>query len=74
VTLHICREELREVVRRSAGERFCFQCRKRRDFLYIVRAPVDELSYYGPTPRIECKTCKAIDGDLFPGREREWRD
>lgn len=69
----ICGEEMREVRRENNGERWCFHCRKRREFLYIVDAPVG-MSYYGPTPRIECGTCKAIDGDLFPGTEREWED
>lgn len=73
MTLHICREEMREVVRQADGERFCFVCRKRRAFLYVVDTPVG-MSYYGPTPRIECATCGTIDGDMFPGRAREWLD
>lgn len=70
----VCGELLEEVVRRTHGEtRYCFSCRAKRRFEYVVLAPV-ELSYYGPTPRIECATCHVIDGDLFPGREREWGD
>lgn len=65
---------LEEVVRRADGNpRWCFTCRRVRAFLYIVQAPV-EMSYYGPTPHIECATCGTWDGDLFPGREREWED
>lgn len=61
-----------EVVRRRDGEaRWCFRCRKRREFLYIVTAPA-EPSYYGPNTDIRCGTCNTSDGDLFPGREREW--
>jgi hypothetical protein len=73
MTIHICREEMREVSRRSDGERFCFSCRTRREFLYIVDAPVG-MSCYGPSSRIECETCSTVDGDVFPGREREWMD
>lgn len=68
----ICHEEMREVVRRPDGEpRWCFRCRKVRVFEYVVLAPVG-ISYYGPTPAIECGTCHLMDGDLFPGRSREW--
>lgn len=73
MALVICREEMYEVKRRPDGERFCFKCRKRREFLCIVDAPVG-MSYYGPTTRIECVECKTIDGDMFPGQEREWLD
>lgn len=70
----ICGEQLNEVVRRADGaERWCFRCRAIRRFEYVVLAPV-EPSYYGPTPRIECATCHLIDGDLFPGRYREWSE
>lgn len=73
-TVHVCREELQEVVRKPHGKpRHCFHCRKTGEFLYVVEAPVG-LSYYGPTPRVECATCGTIDGDLFPGRGREWED
>jgi hypothetical protein len=70
----ICGEKLEEVVRRPNGEkRWCFQCRSRRAFEYVVMAPV-ELSYYGPTPSIRCAHCGHTDSDLFPGRMREWED
>lgn len=71
----ICGEQLEETVRRPNGEeRFCFVCRKKRAFEFVVLAPVDMLSYYGPTPKIECATCHTTDGDMFPGREREWQE
>jgi hypothetical protein len=61
-----------EVVNRRDGEaRWCFVCRKHRDFRYIVMAPA-EPSYYGPHADVKCATCKTSDSDLFPGREREW--
>ena len=71
--VHISRgPEMVEVVRRRDGqERWCFHCRKRREFLYIVTAP-SEPSYYGPNVGIKCGTCSTSDGDLFPGHEREW--
>lgn len=51
--------------------RWCFTCRKVREFRFIVRAPT-EISYYGPEGDIKCGTCRTSDGDLFPGRFREW--
>ena len=63
-----------EVVRRRDGQpRWCFKCRKRRDFLYIVTAPV-EPDWYGPHADVKCGTCDTSDGDLFPGRIREWEE
>lgn len=64
---------MKEVTREPSGERWCFTCRKRREFEFVVMAPA-EPSYYGPSPSMECTTCKTSDGDLFPGREREWED
>lgn len=62
-----------EVYRRDIGEKYCFVCRKRRDFAHIVMAPTG-MSWYGPHDRIECTTCKTVDGDCFPGTYREWVD
>jgi len=71
--VHINRSpEMQEVVRRRDGEaRYCFKCRTKREFLYIVTAPIVP-DYYGPIANIRCGTCNTSDGDLFPGREREW--
>lgn len=68
----ICRPgAMREVVRRPDGEaRWCFRCRARREFFFVVRSEV-EISYYGPHPSIRCSEGH-LDGDLFPGRVREW--
>jgi hypothetical protein len=63
--------EMREVKRESQGVKWCFHCRKRREFWFIVTAPVIP-SYYGPEPDITCGQCNTSDGDLFPGRIREW--
>lgn len=71
--VHINRgPEMVEVVNRRDGEtRWCFACRKRREFRYIVMAPVKP-DWYGPTRDIKCGHCRTSDGDLFPGGEREW--
>jgi hypothetical protein len=61
---------MEEVHRESVGVRWCFVCRKRRSFDYVVKAPT-EPSYYGPSPSIVGE-CGHLDGDLFPGRYREW--
>lgn len=67
----ICSESYKIIRDDSDGERWCFQCRKRREFRFKVTTPVDPMSYYGPSPSIECGTCGLVNGDLFPGRERE---
>ena len=67
----ICRTEMRETVRDPDGERWCFRCRARRGFFYVVMTTV-EPSYYDPSPSIRCGTCGGTDADLFPGRNREW--
>lgn len=54
------------------GERWCFTCRQRRPFTLTVTAPV-EPSYYGPSFSIHCDRGHD-DGDLFPGRIREWSE
>ena len=63
---------MKEVVRRRNGEsRYCFKCRTKREFLYIVMTPT-EPDYYGPVADIRCGACNTSDGDLFPGHQREW--
>lgn len=63
--------EMREVKREGRGERYCFRCRTRREFWFIVTAPIVP-DWYGPNCDIRCGHCHKSDGDLFPGREREW--
>lgn len=53
------------------GERWCFRCRKVREFRFTVDAPT-EPSYYGAHPAVRCGHCGTVDGDCFPGRFREW--
>ncbi len=68
----ICREPMEEISRKPDGDRWCFRCRKVRAFDFVVDAPV-EPSYYEPNPSVRCGSCGLFDGDLFPGRSREWR-
>jgi hypothetical protein len=65
---------MKEVARKPDGVRWCFHCRKQREFEFIVHAPVEEFSYYGASPSVRCSVCGQIDGDLFPGGCREWED
>lgn len=69
--VHICHTPMKEVTARALGERWCFVCRKRRPFMLLVSEPIG-LSYYGPTKEVRCCTCDTVDGDCFPGTEREW--
>lgn len=69
IHLHVVRTSVRSET--DAGERWCFDCRKRRQFTKRVHVPVDELSYYGPHITMACEKGHE-DGDLFPGRVREW--
>lgn len=71
-TVYICRPgPMEEIHRESDGERWCFKCRKRREFIYTVTAEI-EPSYYDPNPAIRCGTCNTYNGDLGFGRIREW--
>jgi len=62
---------MREDFRRSEGISWCFHCRTRHEFFFVVMVP-DGPSYYDPYCKIvglhsECS-------DLFPGRYRVWDD
>lgn len=70
--LHICRGPvMEERSREDIGVRWCFSCRKRTQFQFIVTAPAGR-SYYGPNPSIRCGACGQVDGDVGFGRCREW--
>jgi hypothetical protein len=62
---------MKEIRREDWAERWCFACRGRHMFLYVVDAPV-EMSYYGPNPSIRCGSCGQVNGDCGFGRAREW--
>ena len=70
--IHINRPgPMRTIVDEPNGEvRWCFRCRKRVPFRFVVRATV-EPSYYEPNPSIQCEAGHS-DGDMFPGGCREW--
>ena len=69
----VCGENYAEIHRESVGERWCFECRKRTEYFYVVSAPVDPMSWYGPNPAYECGSC-GKDGYCFPGTWIEWEE
>ena len=78
-TVVICRgPDMHEVHREKNGEpRWCFQCRKRVDFDFVVESPSREdmeatHGFYGPQPHIECRPKRHLDGDVGFGQVREW--
>jgi hypothetical protein len=57
--------------------KWCFYCRTRVPFVdtlntYSKDSP--NWGWYEPTWQRRCSNCRAIDGDLFPGYERNWGD
>lgn len=72
----ICGPSGWEIIRdESIGEHWCFKCRKRRDFRFIVgRDPDWENDYYGPSAHVECSVCNTVDGDCGFGSSREYSD
>lgn len=71
VDLHIHRTPMKELRRDSLGERWCFRERRRVEFFHVVTGTV-EPSYYDPSARVECGSCRSVDADLFPGWTREY--
>jgi hypothetical protein len=69
--IHIHHTPMTEHSRIDYGERYCFRCRKRRNFTCIISVPTDPYSYYGPTSAVKCDTCGTTDADLFPGLYRQ---
>lgn len=75
-TVTICYgSKMREASRNSMGVKWCFKCRGRYEFEWIVMTPVidwdDEASIsaamWGTTAHSECGNCKRSGGELFPG-------
>lgn len=64
----ICGTSMKEHSRSAEGVKWCFHCRKRHEFWWVVMAP-DGFSYYGPTAHME--GVKPDCSDLFPGWYRE---
>ena len=71
---HIHYTPMKEWKRIDMGERYCFKCRKRRNFHDIISVPTDPMSYDGPTATVKCDVCGIQDADLFPGRTREMEE
>jgi hypothetical protein len=76
---HMLITPMEEVRREWDGKdvRWCFGCRSRQLFEYVVTAPIcitgeEAGCWYEPTHSIECSNCLLEDGDLFPGRMRCW--
>lgn len=73
---------MEERSRESMGVRWCFKCRGRHEFFWIVMVPVidfsNEASIYaamwGPTAHSICTGCGQSWGELFPGRFYQWED
>ena len=73
VGVFVCREPATELSREADGDpRWCFRCRKVQVFHFVITGPTDPMSVYEPTPAIHCSVCNLYDGDLFPGRIRDW--
>lgn len=79
----LCRgPEMKEQHRDPMGVKWCFKCRGRHEFTWIVMAPVidwnDEGSIaaamWGPTAHSECGGCHQPAGELFPGWEYRWEE
>lgn len=70
-TVTVCGTHMKEHHRRSEGIRWCFHCRVRHEFWYVVSVP-DGFSYYGPSVGI--KGIKPGCSDLFPGWTRTWEE
>jgi len=74
--------QMEETSRNSMGVKWCFKCRKRAEFAWIVMSPVidwnDEASIsaaaWGPTAYSECGNCKQHGGELFPGWTYRWEE
>lgn len=64
----VCGTDMKEYSRDSEGEKWCFHCRKRHEFWWVVMAPAG-ISYYGPSAHME--GVKRGCSDLFPGWTRE---
>jgi hypothetical protein len=73
MSVHVHRVSTRVYAKRDDGIRWCFYCRKRVKFIRRVHVPTDPMSYYGPHVTLKCERGHE-DGDLFPGRWREWTE
>lgn len=71
--LTICRPSGWEIIHQEdIGERWCFVCRRRVEFIYEVGRDPSPEDWYGPSPSIRCKKARHVDGDCGFGSIREW--
>ena len=68
----VCAPEMREVHRETVGVRWCFHCRERVEFVFVVLDTVEKPTYWDPIRAIRCSACNTTDGDCGFGRSREW--
>lgn len=60
-----------EVWRVQHRTAFCFHCRKdTTHFQTLVEKTTP--TYWGPTSKVVCGDCGSIDGDIFPGKDRNY--
>jgi hypothetical protein len=85
VPVTICRgPEMKERHRDPMGVKWCFKCRGRHEFDWIVMGADMALDDDGqispsmymaePTAHSECSGCGRRDGQLFPGWSYRWED
>lgn len=67
----ICGTHTVEHSRESMGDKWCFHCRRRHNFDWVVYAP-EGFSYYDPHAAVEGVTPEC--SDLFPGWTRAWSE
>lgn len=71
----ICAPDMEESSRRSMGVKWCFKCRGRHEFDWVVLTPTTlDGWYWGPTAHSECHGCHQQAGELFPGWSYRWED
>lgn len=78
MTIYVCGAPMTERKRWDEGVMWCFHCRKRVQFWQVLLVASKEaieasMGFWTHTRRIECEHGH-LNGDLFPGRWREWDD
>ena len=67
--IDVCGPAMEESFRESMGVKWCFRCRCRVRFDWVVWSPVTlDDWYWDPTADSECSRCHEHGSDLFPGR------
>ena len=76
--------KMKEHSREPMGVRWCFKCRSRNEFHWVLMVAEIEYDEDGsisssmymaePSAHSECSGCKRRDGQLFPGWVYRWED